>query len=156
MRHDNAHGSGGNASRPQTAEQAMAISAATNGHTEATSGRRAWLRPVVSWPCIVAAVALARPLSAGLAVLNDPDTYLHVAARQWMIAHAALPVRDPFSHPMAGPPWVPHEWLSEVVLAGVDRLARWTGLVLLTALCFAVALALLTRAPLRRWEPFSA
>jgi len=134
----------------------MAISAETNGSDEATGARRGWLRPFVSWPCIVAVVALARPLSAGLAVLNDPDTYLHVAAGQWMIAHAALPMRDPFSHTMAGTPWVPHEWLSELVLAGVYGLAGWPGLVLLTALCFAGALALLTRALLQRWEPFSA
>ncbi|HET7594101.1 MAG TPA: hypothetical protein VFK49_01545 [Stellaceae bacterium] len=100
--------------------------------------------------------ALARPLSAALAVLKDPDTYLHIAAGQWVIAHAALPVRDPFSHTMAGAPWIPHEWLSEVLLAGVYALAGWPGLVLLTALCFAGALALLTRALLRCWEPFSA
>jgi hypothetical protein len=134
----------------------MAISAATNGHSEATSAGRGSLHPLVSWPCIVAVAAVARPLSAGLAVLNDPDTYLHVAAGEWMFAHAALPVHDPFSHTMAGAPWVPHEWLSEVVLAGVYGLAGWSGLVLLTALCFAGALALLTRALLARWEPFSA
>ncbi len=134
----------------------MAISAETEGSTEATGARLDRLRPMVSWPCIVAIVALARSFGDGLFVLNDPDTYLHVAAGRWMIAHAALPLRDPFSHTMAGAPWIPHEWLSEVVLAGVYDLADWPGLVLLTVLCFAGALALLTRALLRRWEPFSA
>ena len=134
----------------------MAISAETEESTEATGARLDRLRPIVSWPCIVAMVALGRSLSARLMVLSDPDTYLHVAAGRWMIAHVALPLRDPFSHSMAGAPWVPHEWLSEVVLASVYELAGWAGLALLTFLCFAVGLALLTRALLRRWEPFSA
>ena len=134
----------------------MAISAQTDGNSEAVDARRFWRRPTLSWPCIVALAALLRPLAAGLAVLNDPDTYLHIAAGRWMIAHGALPTHDPFSHTLAGAPWVPHEWLSEIVLAGAYDLAGWPGLVLLTALCFAGALALLTQALLRRWEPFSA
>jgi hypothetical protein len=97
-----------------------------------------------------------RPLAAGLAILNDPDTYLHIAAGRWMIAHRALPAHAPFSPMLAGAPWVPHEWLAEIVLAGTYVLAGWPDLVLLTGLCFAGALALLTRALLRRWEPFSA
>lgn len=137
-------------------EQEMVTSAEAEGGSEATGARGKRLRLLVSWPCIVAMVALARPLSAGLAVLNDPDTYLHIAAGRWMIARAALPLHDPFSHTMAGAPWIPHEWLSEVVLAAVYGLAGWPGLILLTAFCLAGALALLTRALLRHWEPFSA
>jgi hypothetical protein len=104
----------------------------------------------------VALVALLRPFAAGLVILKDPDTYLHIAAGRWMIVHRALPLHDPFSHTLAGAPWVPHEWLAEIVLAAAYTLAGWPGLVLLTALCYAGALALLTRALLRRWEPFSA
>jgi len=136
-------------------EQVMAISAQTEGNSEAAGARRVRMRPMLSWPCIVALAALLRPLAADLAVLNDPDTYLHIAAGRWMITHRALPTHDPFSHTLAGAPWVPHEWLAEIVLAGAYGLAGWPGLVLLTALCFAGALALLTRALLRRWEPFS-
>jgi hypothetical protein len=136
-------------------EQAMAISAQTDGNSEAAGARRFRLRPALSWPCIVALAALLRALAAGLAVLNDPDTYLHIAAGRWMLAHAALPAHDPFSHTLAGASWVPHEWLAEIVLAGAYALAGWPGLILLTALCFAGTLALLTRALLRRWEPFS-
>jgi hypothetical protein len=90
-----------------------------------------------------------------MALLNDPDTYLHVAAGRWMLAHMALPVHDPFSHSLAGATWVPHEWLSEIVLAAVYGLAGWSGLVLLTAVAFAASLALLTRFLLRWAEPFS-
>ena len=91
-----------------------------------------------------------------MALLNDPDTYLHIAAGRWMLAHAALPVHDPFSHSLVGATWVPHEWLAEIVLAAVYDLAGWSGLVLLTAAAFAASLALLTRFLLRWAEPFSA
>jgi hypothetical protein len=127
----------------------------------AASGRRAGpigdlcRRLLPSWPLVIALAALGRVLADPQRVLRDPDTYLHLAAGRWILAHAALPVRDPFSYTMAGAPWVPHEWLSETVLAGVYGLAGWGGLVLLTAVSFAVAMAILTRFLLRDAEPFS-
>jgi hypothetical protein len=90
------------------------------------------------------------------ALLHDPDTYLHIAAGRWILAHGALPIRDPFSYTFVGARWVPHEWLAEIVLAAVYRAGGWSGLVLLTIACFAVSLALLTRFLLRWAEPFSA
>jgi len=113
-------------------------------------------RLVPSWPLIVGLAVFIRGLAQPTALLNDPDTYLHIAAGRWMLAHAALPVHDPFSHSLAGAVWVPHEWLAELVLATVYDAAGWSGLVLLTAAAFALSLALLTRFLLRYAEPFSA
>jgi hypothetical protein len=113
-------------------------------------------RLVPSWPLIVALLALGRALAQPGAVLHDPDTYLHIAAGRWMLAHGALPVRDPFSYTFAGAEWVSHEWLAEIVLAAVYRAAGWSGVMLLTITCFAVSLGLLTRFLLRWTEPFSA
>lgn len=50
-----------------------------------------------------------RALAQPMALLNDPDTYLHVAVGRWMLARLDLPVHDPFSHSLAGATWVPHE-----------------------------------------------
>jgi hypothetical protein len=110
---------------------------------------------VPSWPLIVGLTFFIRAVAQPMALLNDPDTYLHIAAGRWMLAHHALPVHDPFSHSFAGATWVPHEWLAEIVLAAVYGLAGWSGLVLLTAAAFALSLALLTRFLLRWTEPFS-
>ena len=118
-------------------------------------GLATWGPLVPSWPLIVGLAVFLRALAQPTALLNDPDTYLHVAAGRWMLAHAALPVHDPFSHSMAGAIWVPHEWLAEIVLAAVYDVAGWSGLVLLTAAAFAASLALLTRFLLRYAEPFS-
>jgi hypothetical protein len=110
---------------------------------------------VPSWPLIIGLTFFIRALAQPMALLNDPDTYLHIAAGRWMFAHTALPVHDPFSHSLAGAVWVPHEWLAEIVLAAAYDFAGWGGLVLLTAAAFAVSLALLTRLLLRWTEPFS-
>jgi hypothetical protein len=112
-------------------------------------------RLVPSWPLLVGLAALIRALAQPMALLNDPDTYLHIAAGRWMLAHTALPIHDPFSYTLSAAIWVPHEWLAEIVLAAVYRAAGWTGLVLLTAAAFAASLALLTRFLLRYAEPFS-
>ena len=103
-----------------------------------------------SWPVLVGLAALARALFDRRELLNDPDTYLHIAAGRWMLAHAALPSLDPFSHSMAGAPWVVHEWLSEVILALTYDASGWSGLALLTAACFAASMALMAHALLPR------
>jgi hypothetical protein len=109
-----------------------------------------------SWPLIVALLAFARALAQPGALLHDPDTYLHIAAGRWMLTHAALPTHDPFSYTFAGAHWAAPEWLAEIVLATVYRVAGWSGLALVTIACFAVSLAFLTRSLLRSAEPFSA
>lgn len=101
-------------------------------------------------------LALGRGLVQPGALLHDPDTYLHVAAGNWMLTHLALPARDPFSYTFAGRHWAVPEWLSEIILAAAFRVAGWGGLALVTAGCFAVSLAMLTRFLLRSCEPFTA
>jgi hypothetical protein len=86
--------------------------------------------------------ASAAPLIVGLvvlgvgafapSVLGDGDTWWHIAAGQWALAHGAAPRLDPFSFTMAGAPWTAHEWLSEVFLALVYRAAGLSGVVLIT------------------------
>jgi hypothetical protein len=66
------------------------------------------------------------------AVLNDGDTWSHVATGDWILAHRAIPRVDPFSFSFAGIPWTAHEWLSEVLFALAHRVAGWSGVVLLT------------------------
>ncbi len=66
------------------------------------------------------------------AVLNDGDTWSHVATGDWILRHADVPRTDPFSYSFAGAPWTAHEWLSETLLALADRLAGWGGVMLLT------------------------
>ncbi len=88
-------------------------------------------------------------------LLADPDTYLHIAAGDWIFQHRSLPSADPFSFSVAGAHWVTHEWLAELVMAAIHAWLGWAGLAIAGALCFAFAVALLARAVLRRFEPLA-
>jgi hypothetical protein len=92
----------------------------------------------------------------GGAVLHDPDTFLHIAVGRWIIEHRAVPHHGIFSATMAQAPWVAHEWLSEVLLAGLFDNFGWDGLVAATALCVAAAVAILLRQLLRDLVPVHA
>lgn len=58
----------------------------------------------------------------------DGDVSWHVAAGQWILTNGRVPQTDPFSHTMAGQPWVPHEWLAEIVYALAFNAAGYAGL----------------------------
>ena len=66
------------------------------------------------------------------AVLNDGDTWTHLATGEWILQHGAVPRADPFSFAFAGAPWTAHEWLAELLLALAFRAAGWGGVTLLT------------------------
>ncbi len=99
-------------------------------------------RPLI--PLAFALAAFAVTLWAPQ-VFNDSDTFWHVAAGRLMIARHAVLATDPFSYTFAGRPWMTHEWLSEVLLAGAFNLAGWGGVALVTALCAGAAAGLLAR-----------
>lgn len=88
----------------------------------------------VSRPAIIAALAASLALAVVLfapQVLNDGDTYWHIATGRWILDHGAVPKADVFSYTRAGAPWQAHEWLSEVAMALSWRAAGWSGVVVL-------------------------
>ena len=101
--------------------------------------------PWVVWtPAFAALVAFAVVLFSPNA-LGDGDTWWHLKAGDWILAHAAVPRVDPFSFTMAGAPWTAHEWLSEALLALAFRAAGWSGVLLLTAIAAAAAMLIFVR-----------
>jgi hypothetical protein len=76
-------------------------------------------------------------------LFNDGDTYLHLAAGRWILAHHAVPRVDPFTFSFAGQPWDAHEWLAQLLMAGAFQVGGWSGLAVLIALALALALGLL-------------
>jgi hypothetical protein len=109
-----------------------------------------------AWPLVVALCAYLRAMTAARALLNDPDTYLHIAAGNWFIAHRGLPAGDPFSFTFAGAHWIPGEWFGEIALAAIYRFGGWSAVVVLTALCFAAAVGLLAGFLARRLDGLAA
>jgi len=70
---------------------------------------------------------------SGSALLNDPDTYWHIALGRWILENHAVPGVDPFSHTMPGAPWHAHEWAAGLLLAAAHAFAGWAGVVLVAA-----------------------
>jgi hypothetical protein len=101
-----------------------------------------------SAPIVMALMTFAATLWAG-AMLNDGDTFWHIAAGGWMIDHRVVLRVDPFSFTFTGRPWITHEWLSEVVMALVFRAAGWAGLLGLAAAAMAATVYLTARVAAR-------
>lgn len=80
----------------------------------------------------------------GLAVRNvtDPDVWWHLRTGQWIVQTHSVPRSDPFSFTRFGQPWVAHEWLSEVLIYSVYRVAGWGGLITGFATIIAASLLL--------------
>ncbi len=102
---------------------------------------RAWIVPaLVGLGVYVFCVVFSQ------ALLADGDTLMHIVIGRWIIAHWAIPFHDPFSFTAHGQSWVPHEWLAEVIFAGVYDHLGWGGVVAITATSAAGAFVLLTHA----------
>lgn len=60
--------------------------------------------------------------------LQDPDTWWHVATGQQILATHTWPAADTFSFTVHGAPWLPYEWLGDVVMGACVNLAGLQGL----------------------------
>jgi hypothetical protein len=135
----------------QTQSQRLTPTAATPAVSRAGHGHWLW-----SWPLLLAGFTYLYLLFHAAIVLRDGDTYWHIAAGRWILEHGAVPTRDPFSHTMHGAAWTASSWLSEVLLHLAHQFGGLTFVVAMTALAFAVTIALLTRALLGWLEPIYA
>lgn len=93
----------------------------------------------------LAALLLGALMLFDTRVLNDGDTYWHIATGNWILDHHSVPHADVFSAFKLGSPWVAQEWLSEVVMALAWRAAGWAGVVVLFAAAMAASAWLMVR-----------
>src|SRR6185312_15122033 len=98
---------------------------------------------------VAAAIAFCGTLFAPQ-VLNDGDTFFHIAAGARMLADHAVLYRDPFSYTFSGASWEAHEWLAEIVMAASYQWGGWSLLLLLFAAVAAGSAGLLAH-HLGRW-----
>ncbi len=81
--------------------------------------------------------ALALPaLAAGAGAIRAYDFGWHVRAGAWILEHGQPPRTDPVSFTTAARAWVDHEWLFQLMLAGLMKVggvtAVWAGKMALT------------------------
>ncbi|TMH29733.1 MAG: hypothetical protein E6H66_19475 [Betaproteobacteria bacterium] len=79
----------------------------------------------------------------GNALLNDSDTYWHIAVGRRILDHNTFPRVDIYSFTKAGEPWISTSWLAQVLYAGTYEIGGWAGPAILAATCIAGTFALL-------------
>jgi hypothetical protein len=88
---------------------------------------------------VILALGLFAMATRGMA---DPDVWWHLRTGQLILQNHAFFHTDPYSFTRAGQPWVDHEWLSEVIMFVVYRMAGARGLILVFAVIIAATLLL--------------
>jgi len=61
--------------------------------------------------------------------VTDPDVWWHLRTGQLIVQTHAVFHTDPYSFTQFGRPWIDHEWLSQLLIFGLLRLAGWSGLI---------------------------
>jgi hypothetical protein len=61
--------------------------------------------------------------------VTDPDVWWHLRTGQLIVQTHAIFHTDPYSFTRFGQPWIDHEWLSQILIFGMYRLAGWGGLI---------------------------
>lgn len=80
---------------------------------------------------------------AGVPLVNgtDNDFWWHLKTGDYIV-HNGIPRTDPFSWTRGGDAWVAHEWLSEVLIYGIQQSLGYAANVVLFALATSAALAI--------------
>src|SRR3982074_2351537 len=65
--------------------------------------------------------ALILSLIPATSAIRDPDFWWHLRTGQLILDSHALIGADPFTYTAGGHQWVMHEWLTEVMFAGLYR-----------------------------------
>ncbi len=72
------------------------------------------------------------------ALLRDGDTGIHIRIGDLILASHKVPTVDPFSFSKPGQTWFAHEWLTDVLYAGLVQVGGLKALVLLTGVILAL------------------
>jgi hypothetical protein len=87
----------------------------------------------------------------GASMLNtDGDIGRHITIGNYILENRKIPISDIFSHTMTGELVVPHEWLAQLLLGGVHKVAGLDGVVLLVSFVIAITFTLTFHEMLKR------
>ena len=85
-------------------------------------------------------------LALGTRMLNlDGDLPRHLLMGKYVLENRTVPTTELFIYPYIGQPYVPHEWLTDVLFYLIYSCWGWAGLVLLAAFLLAITFTLLYR-----------
>src|SRR4030042_6750200 len=66
---------------------------------------------------------------------TDPDFWWHLRTGQFIVETGSIPKAAPFSYTAAGSPWIAHEWLSDLLIYGIEsNVGYWGNVIFFGAL----------------------
>jgi hypothetical protein len=99
------------------------------------------MRRVFSFPAAIGGLLAVLGVLTVRSRFDDPDMWWHLKTGQIIWTTHSIPTTDVFSYTTNHHPWVPHEWLSQVLIYGAYRFGGYSGLMLW--LCFFTAAILI-------------
>lgn len=90
---------------------------------------------------VTSALSLMFATYAGLYRIRTYDTFFHLAAGRYLLAHGALPPGDPFSFTYPGAAWLDHSPLFQLLIAKLHVIGGYAALSVYQALCAALLVA---------------
>jgi len=79
----------------------------------------------------------------GIKLLDNSDTWWHLASGRWMVEHWSIPAKDVLSFTVPGHDWINLQWLFDLLMYAVHQIGDAGGLVLFSAAVYAAMFALL-------------
>jgi hypothetical protein len=101
--------------------------------------------PTLDVPTLGAALLYLLFFSLALLQFVDPDYWWHLRTGQLIVESGSVPQHDPFSFTAEGSRWVAHEWLSDVIIYGVESALGYVGCAILFSLVALAALFVMHR-----------
>jgi len=112
-----------------------------------------WVLPTLGGLLVMAAYAFPLFLRRASLFAGDGDPGRHIRVGSYILETRSIPRVDIFSHTMQGEPFIPFEWLSEVIFAGFHASGGLAGAAVLTALLFGATVALVYLTMVRSGVP---
>lgn len=113
---------------------------------EVDSRLRTGPSPLVSLGVVLGGALGSLAVSRGL---FDPDYFWHMATARLITATGSVPRADPFSFTWAGEPWVPDQWLADLVMHGLVDVVGVAGALFLFGVIAAVAVVVVAAGGLK-------
>jgi hypothetical protein len=113
-----------------------------------------WVLPSTGDLIFVALLALLVYTSLAVRLLGDAGIGWHIRTGQLILATHAIPHADPFSSTMTGQPWFAWEWLYDLLVGWLNKIAGLNGVVFITASIIALTFSWTFRLLLRRGTSF--
>lgn len=119
--------------------------ASQKGSRQRNLGLIAWLVPSMADMLFLVLLGFILGVRVHLLFNADGDLARHLAVGRQILADQAVPTIDLFSHTKGGYPFIPYEWLSEVIYALAYQQLGYGGIAVLAASLAALPFLLLTR-----------